>query len=143
MSEPRLVIALGDPAGIGTEVVLKALGDRSLADYDLTLVANLELLIDRYQYLRQQIPASTELVNPADLNIINVPLAQAVRDGVQVGQGNAASGAASFEYLELAIDRTLTGEFEAIVTAPIAKSAWLAAGHHFQVKRNYSRSRRI
>jgi len=131
MSEPRLVIALGDPAGIGTEVVLKALGDRALADYDLTLVANLELLIDRYQHLRQQIPASVELANPADLNISDVPLAQAIRDGIQVGQGNAASGAASFEYLDLAIDRTLAGEFEAIVTAPIAKSAWLAAGHHF------------
>ncbi|WP_310418444.1 4-hydroxythreonine-4-phosphate dehydrogenase PdxA, partial [Chamaesiphon sp. OTE_8_metabat_110] len=39
--------------------------------------------------------------------------------------------AAGFAYLDLAIDRTLAGEFEAIVTAPIAKSAWLAAGHHF------------
>ena len=131
MSKPRLAITLGDPAGIGTEVVLKAVSDRSLADYDLTLVGNLELLIDRYQQLRQQIPAAIELADPADVKVIDVPLDLAIRQGVNIGQGNAASGAAGFAYLDLAIDRTLAGDFEAIVTAPIAKSAWLAAGHHF------------
>jgi 4-hydroxythreonine-4-phosphate dehydrogenase len=131
MSKPRLVITLGDPAGIGTEVVLKAMSDRSLADYDLTVVGNLELLIDRYQQLRQQIPAEIELANPADLKVIDVPLDLLIRQGVKIGQGNAASGAAGFAYLDLAIDQTLAGDFDAIVTAPIAKSAWLAAGHHF------------
>jgi 4-hydroxythreonine-4-phosphate dehydrogenase len=131
MNKPRLAVTLGDPAGIGTEVVLKAAIDRSLADYDLTVVGNLELLLDRYQQLRQQIPAEIELANPADLNIIDVPLDRLIRQGVKIGQGNAASGAAGFAYLDLAIDRTLAGNFDALVTAPIAKSAWLAAGHHF------------
>jgi 4-hydroxythreonine-4-phosphate dehydrogenase len=131
MHKPRLVITLGDPAGIGTEVVLKALSDRSLAAFDLTLIGNLELLNNSYQQLRQQIPTQIELTNPAELNVIDVPLVPEIRAGVKVGQGNAASGAAGFAYLDLAIDRTLAGEFDAIVTAPIAKSAWLAAGHHF------------
>jgi 4-hydroxythreonine-4-phosphate dehydrogenase len=131
MHKPRLVITLGDPAGIGTEVVLKALSDRSLAAFDLTLIGNLELLNNSYQQLRQQIPMQIELTNPAELNVIDVPLVPEIRAGVKVGQGNAASGAAGFAYLDLAIDRTLAGEFDAIVTAPIAKSAWLAAGHHF------------
>jgi 4-hydroxythreonine-4-phosphate dehydrogenase len=131
MSKPRLAVTLGDPAGIGTEVVLKALSDSDLANYDLTVIGNRELLLDRYHYLRQQIDITVELANPAELNIIDVPLAPAIRDGIQIGQGNAASGAASFTYLDLTIDRTLAGEFDAIVTAPIAKSDWLAAGHHF------------
>jgi 4-hydroxythreonine-4-phosphate dehydrogenase len=131
MNKPRLVITLGDPAGIGTEVVLKALVDRSLSGYDTTLVSNLDLLTDRYQQLRKLVPATIELANPTELNIIDLPLAPAIRDGVKIGQGNAASGAASFAYLDLAIERTLRGEFDAIVTAPIAKSAWLAAGHDF------------
>jgi 4-hydroxythreonine-4-phosphate dehydrogenase len=131
MSKPRLIVTLGDPAGIGTEVVLKALSDRSLAECDLTLIGNRELLIDRYEYLRQQVPKTVALANPSDLKIIDVSLPPAIRDGVTIGRGNAASGAASFAYLGLAIDRTLAGEFDAIVTAPIAKSAWMAAGHHF------------
>jgi 4-hydroxythreonine-4-phosphate dehydrogenase len=131
MSKPRLVITLGDPSGIGTEVILKALSDRSLCAGDLTLIGNRDLLIDRYQYLRQQIPTTVALANPAELNIIDVPLTPAIRDGIEIGHGSAASGAASFAYLDLAIDRTLAGEFDAIVTAPIAKSAWMAAGHRF------------
>lgn len=130
MSKPRLIITLGDPAGIGTEVILKALAQRSGGECNLTVLGNLDLLIDRYQQLCQQMSANI-LANPADLNIIDVPLSPAIRDGVKLGEGNAASGAVSFAYLDAAIDRTLAGEFEAIVTAPIAKSAWLAAGHHF------------
>lgn len=131
MSKPRLAVTLGDPAGIGTEVVLKALSDRSLAAYDLTLVGNLDLLNARYRQLREQLSSTIELADLADLKIIDVPLNREIKDGVNVGNGNAASGTASFAYLDLAIDLTLAGEFEAIVTAPIAKSAWLAAGHHF------------
>lgn len=129
--KPRLVITLGDPAGIGTEVVLKALGDRRVSGCDLTLVGNLDLLVASYQQLRQQLPPTIELANPQDLNIIDVTLAPEIKQGIDTGCGNAASGTASFAYLDLAIDRTLAGEFEAIVTAPIAKSAWLAAGHHY------------
>ncbi len=131
MSKPKLIVTLGDPAGIGTEVALKALSERAVAARDITVIGNRELLRDRYRQLRQQVPATVELANPEDLNIIDVPLDRSILDGIEIGRGNAASGAASFAYLDLAIDRTLAGEFDAIVTAPIAKSAWLAAGHHF------------
>jgi 4-hydroxythreonine-4-phosphate dehydrogenase len=125
MSQPRLVIPLGDPAGIGTEVVLKALSEIDLDGYELTVIGNLQLLTSNYQRLG----ATVELVDMARLNIIDVPLSAEIRDGVKVGVGNAASGAAGFAYLDLAIDLTLAGDFDAIVTAPISKSAWLAAGH--------------
>jgi 4-hydroxythreonine-4-phosphate dehydrogenase len=107
---PRLILPIGDPAGIGPEVVAKALAaiDPELAV--ITVIGSRELL-------------------PADLGypVIDWPLPEPI----QVGIGNAASGAASFQYLAAAIDRTLAGEFDAIVTAPIAKSAWQAAGHDY------------
>jgi 4-hydroxythreonine-4-phosphate dehydrogenase len=131
MSQPKLIVTLGDPAGIGTEVVLKALADRLVAAMEIAIIGNRELLDAYYQNLRQQVPATVELANPQDLNLIDVPLDRSIVDGIKLGYGNGASGAASFKYLDLAIDRTLAGEFDAIVTAPIAKSAWLAAGHHF------------
>ncbi len=125
MSKPRLVITLGDPAGIGTEVVLKALGAGDLDGYNLTVIGNLELLTSYYQRLDSTI----DLVDIGGLNIIDVPLSAEICGGVKIGVGNAASGAAGFAYLDLAIDLTLAGEFDAIVTAPISKSAWLVAGH--------------
>jgi 4-hydroxythreonine-4-phosphate dehydrogenase len=128
VNKPRLVIPLGDPAGIGTEVVLKALVDAGVSGYDLTIVGNRQLLATNYLQLRHHL-APIELASPTSLKFIDVPLSAEIVENVCIGQGNAASGAASFAYLDTAIDRTLAGEFDAIVTAPIAKSAWLAAGH--------------
>jgi 4-hydroxythreonine-4-phosphate dehydrogenase len=130
MSKPRLVITLGDPAGIGTEVVLKAAIDPTVQSIDFTIVGNRHLLERSYQQLRQVAPTD-KFANPADLQIIDFPLSPEICEGVKIGVGNAASGAVGFGYLDLAVDRTLAGEFDAIVTAPIAKSAWLAAGHNY------------
>lgn len=137
---PRLAIVLGDPAGIGTEVVLKALGDRALREAcEMTLIGNRTLLHQTYQHLRQTDAAQSEaaqansapLANPEDLHLHNLPLPSSVIEQIRLGTESAASGAASFQFLEAAIDLTLDGQFDGIVTAPIAKSAWNAAGHHY------------
>ncbi|MEP0911866.1 4-hydroxythreonine-4-phosphate dehydrogenase PdxA [Leptolyngbya sp. GB1-A1] len=134
-SRPRLAIVLGDPAGIGTEVVLKALSDPALTEScQITLIGNHVLLHHAYQQLRQTeaIRANlTVLANPDDLDLYNLPLESSVIEQIQLGTENAASGAASFRFLDTAIDRTLNGQFDGIVTAPIAKSAWNAAGFHY------------
>lgn len=122
---PRLALTLGDPAGIGPEVVLKALADQTIAQKcRITVVGSKTQLIRVYAQLRQQ---SGAIANPDELDVIDVDLENEIVPGV----GNAASGAASFAYLETAIARTKTGEFQGIVTGPIAKSAWKAAGYDY------------
>lgn len=134
-SRPCVAIPVGDPAGIGTEVALKALADVNLVqNCDITLVGNRGLLKQAYQHLAQQLAQrgmSSCLANPEQFPILEVPLPAAVVEQIEWGQGNAASGAASFLFLEAAIAQTLSGAFQAIVTAPIAKSAWKAAGHSY------------
>lgn len=132
---PRLAIALGDPAGIGPEVILKALSDPGLRQScEMTLIGNVTLLCQTYQQLRQK-PSIQEqpftLIDPVNLPICNLPLESSLIEQIQLGRESAASGAASFRFLETAIDRTLAGEFDGIVTAPIAKSAWKAAGYFY------------
>ena len=129
MNQPKLVIPLGDPAGIGTEVVLKALSDPSIKSLNLTIVGNISLLETSYHQLLKVVPNPIALANLDSLKIVDVPLSTETIQAIKIGEGNAASGAASFAYLDRSIDLTLVGEFQAIVTAPIAKSAWLAAGH--------------
>jgi 4-hydroxythreonine-4-phosphate dehydrogenase len=124
----RLAIALGDPAGIGPEVVLKALSDPDLRSVPLTVVGSRSQLQQAYEHLVLRLPDAA-LANPATLNMVDVPLDPNLAQGIRLGIGNAASGEASFRYLQTAIDRTLAGEFHGIVTAPIAKSAWKAADH--------------
>jgi 4-hydroxythreonine-4-phosphate dehydrogenase len=130
-NHPRLVLTLGDPAGIGTEVVLKALADPAVAhNCDVTVVGNLDLLIQTYDKLNLT-ENLTPLANPDQLSVIDVPLDEKIQPEITIGIGNAASGAASFAYMEYAIAQTLAGQFDGIVTGPIAKSAWKAAGYNY------------
>lgn len=125
---PRLAVTLGDPAGIGPEVVLKALADLEVTqDCEITVIGSQSLLHTAYTHLRQTLANGDTLANPEQLSILDIETEQQIT----VGAGNAGSGAASFAYLKTAITRTLAGEFDGIVTAPIAKSLWKAAGHEY------------
>ena len=126
---PRLAVTLGDPAGIGTEVVLKALAIPPL-DCDVTIVGSRSLLTATYEQLRSRCP-NAPLANPAHLSLLDVPLPPSIEQQIVLGQESAASGAASFRYLETAIDQALTGAVDGIVTSPISKAAWSAAGHAY------------
>ncbi|HEY9651521.1 MAG TPA: 4-hydroxythreonine-4-phosphate dehydrogenase PdxA [Coleofasciculaceae cyanobacterium] len=125
---PRLAVTLGDPAGIGPEVVLKALANpQVIQDCEITVIGSQSLLQAAYTQLRKTLVDGDRLATPEQLPILDIETEQQIT----VGIGNAASGAASFAYLDTAITRTLAGEFDGIVTAPIAKSLWKAAGHEY------------
>ena len=125
-SHPKIALTLGDPAGIGPEVILKALADPQIGqNCDITLIGSTRVLMATYNQLRS-------IGDRVDINLDKLSILDVEADGeISMGTGNAASGAASFAYLETAIARTLAGEFQAIVTAPIAKSAWKAAGYNY------------
>ncbi|MEC4894385.1 MAG: 4-hydroxythreonine-4-phosphate dehydrogenase PdxA [Oscillatoria sp. PMC 1050.18] len=125
---PHLAVTMGDPAGIGAEIILKALRDLSV-NARITVVGTTSLLEKNYLHLTKQ--GINGIANPAELSILDVGLERDIEEQIILGAGNAASGAASFAYLETAIARTLAGEFDGIVTAPIAKSLWKAAGHEY------------
>jgi 4-hydroxythreonine-4-phosphate dehydrogenase len=122
----HLAVALGDPAGIGAEVTLKALADPALT-CPITLFGSLPLLRQTYEQLAPTAIDPDRL--PAHITLHDIPIADPA--SIALGSGNAASGAASFQFLEAAIAHTLSGESQAIVTAPISKAAWKAAGHHY------------
>lgn len=125
---PRLALTLGDPAGIGSEVILKALADPEVTqNCHVVVLGSKNLLAETYDNISKIIDSSLALANPAHLSMIDVPTA----DDIIIGLGNGASGAASFAYMESAISETLAGEFDGIVTGPIAKSAWKAAGYDY------------
>ena len=126
IERPRLALTLGDPAGIGPEIILKALADPALSQVaEITVVGDPAVLTQTYQALKT---TSAELLqDPASISYLACPSAGAIT----VGQGNPQSGESSFLWLETAITATLQHRFDGIVTAPIAKFAWAAAGRHF------------
>ena len=133
-SRPRLAITLGDPAGIGPEVVLKALqhgevfascrplviGDQGVLNRAaawLEIRPRYEIIVDAggdHRFVEGTVPL---------LDLANVELADA-----PVGQVSAGAGRAAAEYVMRACDLALAGQVEAVVTAPLNKEAMHRAG---------------
>ncbi|BFM40663.1 4-hydroxythreonine-4-phosphate dehydrogenase PdxA [Synechocystis sp. LKSZ1] len=129
MPLPQLALTLGDPAGIGPEVALKALANPTLSQRaEITLVGCRRLLLDTYSQLQSQ---GLTLAHPDQFAWLDVDCSAEQGTQIQIGQGNAASGQVSFQSLDCAIQATLAGQFQGIVTAPIAKVAWKLAGYDF------------
>ena len=90
----------------------------------VTVIGDRSILAHTYAKLKS---LGQETVDPDSLKVLDLGTKHEITTGV----GNAASGAASFCYLQEAIARTLAGEFQGIVTAPIAKYCWQAAGYNY------------
>ena len=121
----RLVIALGDPAGIGAEVCLRALGRlaRRRGSIDVVLVGCRRWLRQTHRDLRPLI--DDDFADPDDFEVLDLPLAGEVTPG----HPGALTGDASFGWLDAAVAAVQAGRGKALVTAPIAKEHWHAAGH--------------
>ncbi len=127
-AKQRLVIALGDPAGIGMEVTLKALADpRRPADMPMPMLvgcrASLQKTADRLQA-----QTTDPFANPDALNIVDLPVPGGP---LEPGEAGARSGEAGFRWLSRAVELVQQGHGRALVTAPIAKHAWHDAGHRY------------
>jgi 4-hydroxythreonine-4-phosphate dehydrogenase len=132
---PRIGITIGDPAGIGPEVALKA------ASRPDVLAACLPVLIGDAAYLKHWASAfglatplalvpSGETISPhAETPLIydlkNLPAALAL------GREQAVAGRSAGEYIEAAVQLCLAGQLEAITTAPINKKALHLGGYEF------------
>jgi 4-hydroxythreonine-4-phosphate dehydrogenase len=131
---PRLAITMGDPAGIGPEIILKAcrrLQPRLAA-------GELRLLVIGH---RSQLRAASQVLNEA----LDVPETSAQADWPAVALlpagdeqapiafGQIAPEAGRFAYLavERAVELAQAGRIDAIVTAPLNKAALNLAGYHY------------
>lgn len=114
----RVAISLGDPNGIGYEIVLKSLRKRSVATLaDYTLVGSADALA----YW------SDELGIPVRTRIIDVGPTIDVRPGKMT----AGAGAVAARSIETAAHLCIGGLADLLVTAPIAKEAMHKAGVTF------------
>lgn len=137
MNRPLLAITLGDPAGVGPEIILKALaqaevyeqcrplviGDRRILERALPWVGNLGLTFD--------VVASPAAGQYAPNFITLLDLHNADPAEIPPGKVSAAAGRAAVEYVFRACDLTTSGETDAVVTAPLNKEAMNLAGFHF------------
>ncbi|MBN2712561.1 MAG: 4-hydroxythreonine-4-phosphate dehydrogenase PdxA [Planctomycetes bacterium] len=128
---PSIAITIGDPAGIGPEVVLK-----SMADPEVRKLARF-VIIGHDEVLQR---AEKKLKTGAKWSLTETP-SPAARSGVflyepeplsgkipQPGKWTVNSGRMSLAYVETAIEMCRNGKADALVTGPICKAAWKATG---------------
>ena len=134
--KPLLGITMGDPAGIGPEVIAKALAEKSLRRLCRTIVIGsfpvmqqtvkrltLKMDVIRVEGHETVPPRSNQL---AVLDLLDRPLGRFPR-GVAAPQ----TGAASVLFIKKAVELAQLGCIDGIVTAPINKEAINLAGCHF------------
>jgi 4-hydroxythreonine-4-phosphate dehydrogenase len=130
---PVIAITIGDPAGIGPEVVAKALSDRAIYEMCRPVVVGESAvmhaaikLIDHSPALRQVRNLSKALGESGTIDIIDMRNIEWNR--VKIGQVSAECGRAAIEFIEKAMQLALSHQVSAVVTAPINKEATMLAG---------------
>jgi 4-hydroxythreonine-4-phosphate dehydrogenase len=138
-NKPILAITMGDPGGVGPEIIAKALAHTEVFDHSRPLVIGerraLEAAIRitgrplEVRSVEQPAEAGQHqgIVDLIDLNNIDIERIGRARVCAEVGR-------AAYEYLERATQMALRDEVGAIVTAPLNKEAlseagWVGVGH--------------
>lgn len=138
MRTSRLIVTSGEPAGIGPDLCLAIAG----RDWpcDVVVAADIELLRQRAEQLRLNIrllPYVSSTICPAhqsgSLRVLHVPTAEPV----EPGKLNVANARYVLNMLDAAAQGCLTGEFDAMVTAPVQKSVINDAGVPFSGHTEY------
>jgi 4-phospho-D-threonate 3-dehydrogenase / 4-phospho-D-erythronate 3-dehydrogenase len=135
-NKPLIAITMGDPAGIGPEIVAKVFDSGDVFSYCRpVIVGNAGVMKKIVEDLRLTVYIRTiGTIDETDaasgkadvLHLANVDLAKHLW-----GRPNAASGKAVVEYIKLATELAMARKVDAIVTAPINKEMMNAAGFDF------------
>jgi 4-hydroxythreonine-4-phosphate dehydrogenase len=130
---PIIGISLGDPAGIGPEVVVKAIAEPTLHELCRPLVIGAREIVAKA--VRDCAPELSvhSVSSPAQgryrtgtLDLVDLDSVELAR--LAVGRVQACAGQAAFEYLQETIRLAQARELDAIATAPIHKESLRAAG---------------
>lgn len=140
MKKPILAITMGDPAGVGPELCLRSLRDPALLARCTPVVFGnadvLERVAGRLAAMQHSSPSvimprvdfsksleRAELSSPTVVHFTDQDL-----KSIEPGSISATTGSASFDYIRAAIELAVDGRVDGIVTCPIHKEAFAAAG---------------
>ncbi len=120
----RYCLTMGDPSGVGPELILKAFREGGLAG-EFAVVGDLEILracneaLGFGASLRKM--GERDDIEPGRLNVLDLGILSARE--VEVGKVCRASGEAALKYVEAATRLALEGLYDAVVTLPVNKEA--------------------
>jgi 4-hydroxythreonine-4-phosphate dehydrogenase len=136
-SRPVLGVSIGDPAGVGPEITLKALSLPAIYENCVPVVYADRIVLEDGLAVTEKNLILHAVSNPNEakgqLGTIDYIEPGIIRqkDEYSYGTVAASSGEASFQYVVSAIKDAMAGLTAGVVTGPISKEAINLAGHHF------------
>jgi 4-hydroxythreonine-4-phosphate dehydrogenase len=133
---PILAITMGDPAGIGPEIAVRALAEigsyhicRPLLVGDASVMqATLQgMKISLRLHVVTDVPEAH--FEPGQIDLVDMRNVDMSR--LKKAQVSAMAGRAAYEYIIRATDMAMNGQVDAVVTCPIHKDALNQAGYHY------------
>lgn len=133
---PIIGISMGDPAGIGPEIIAKALARpqvhalcRPLVIGDAAVMRQAVAIAGVRLEVRTVREVKSATFTPGSINIYDLRNVELPR--LELGKISAMAGNAAFEAVKTMIELAMAGAIDATVTAPIHKEALARAGHAF------------
>ena len=122
-----LVLTLGEPAGVGPEIVAAAWRALSVAGAPFAVIGDARLLADYAPVQTVSEPSDAAAVFARALPVIDLPLPAPVTPG----RPDPANAGMVADWIEYGVNLALSGQASGLVTAPIAKAPLYAAGFRF------------
>lgn len=144
--QPVIAVTMGDPAGVGPEIVAKYLAGPRKSDFTLVVVGDLRLLRESATKFKLNIRKlnvtprpgrekfAPDAVNVASFKVVNPK-------DVAPGRPTAKTGRAAMTFVEKATDLVMLNDVDAVVTAPISKKAINEAGYYYAGHTDYFANR--
>src|SRR3989337_748719 len=120
---PVIAVTIGDPAGIGPEIVVRAAAEDAVRAAASLVVIGDRARLEEAARITGIAPRFGEAASLIDL--ANVPA------GMPWGRIQAEAGRAAGQYVERAVEEALAGRVHAIATAPLNKEALWQAGYPY------------
>ena len=133
---PTIAVSMGDPAGIGAEVIVKALSDPALRRRARFVIFGLNELLayaadtaELDVFWWRDSARGKQRHYPQDVVVVDYDAYSVL--GNVVAAPSKAGGEASFRFVTDAVRYATAGHADAVVTAPISKESWHLAGHRW------------
>lgn len=136
MNHPIIAIPLGDPAGIGPEIVVKALANEQVKNSARCVVVGSRKVVENAYDITGERFKTNVIDDPTKgdysegvLNLVDVDNID--MEKLEIGKVSGMCGKAAYEYIAKSIELTMAGKADAVSTTPINKESLKAGGIDF------------
>ena len=135
MTPPRVAVTLGDPAGVGPEIIAKTFAEPDFTEKNQAVVVGDEAILERAINLLDLTLNLNVISRPDEGDfvpgVVDLIPASNLPDDLSFGELDERAGAAAFEYVKRATELALEGEVQAVCTAPLNKEAMHLGGYEY------------